>query len=707
MPYAILRHLPWNHFGRKNIGLLFALHHGAKVIYDTDDDNEIQPSTSWTEWLNQTEPVVSRFFDAPTGPAGSSNGVTTSINPYPYFGAPDTWPRGIPLDDIRPLASEILTVTAGPPKSLGVVQSLANHDPDVDAIYRLGPLPLPFHFAASPDVVVGLPPKSSSGMAPYNAQATLHFHKAFWGMLLPVTVHGRVSDIWRSYFAQALFAEVELAVAFASPWVNQYRNAHNYLADFNAEQHLYERSSALVAYLSHEWQCSQEPFELSQCYHQLYVDMYEHGIIELAEVELADAWLQDLRAIGYQLPSRHVTNEKVSAGPIPEPEAPKAPLSVLQVKEFDAISAGGRLRLAIPEKDSGASTSSCQKAAWGELHREEDRSDSPIRLSSQAEATIGATVFDLDLSGVNLGDAYWVTLHCEAPNGLRTELVLEQSVRPLAIFEDILLIVHFNRNDYQFLPDVLEMQGGSDAFPHYIAVGSHKPPPAWAAPDGPVHSRQEFNGGWGMHRTVEYAMKTFPGFRGYLLMNNDVALKVWKLGKLDRDKIWFHTDLDYGCGPKYTDPLTEPLWERAWWWKDEKDTHFWQEHFMPMLDETKKARAFETACGPDRLYSAGSDFFYVPNKYRSEYLGLLESVNDTVLAHQMEMFIPMALRLLAPEKEWERLSILHCVGPRRQKCPTIFADNATVDVLHPWKYGAENETHPYERLIGKKVWIKP
>jgi len=33
--------VPWNHFGRKNLGFLFAIHYGAKVIYDTDDDNEI------------------------------------------------------------------------------------------------------------------------------------------------------------------------------------------------------------------------------------------------------------------------------------------------------------------------------------------------------------------------------------------------------------------------------------------------------------------------------------------------------------------------------------------------------------------------------------------------------------------------------------------------------------------------------------------
>ena len=31
--------IPWNHFGRKNVGFLYAIAHGAHVIYDTDDDN--------------------------------------------------------------------------------------------------------------------------------------------------------------------------------------------------------------------------------------------------------------------------------------------------------------------------------------------------------------------------------------------------------------------------------------------------------------------------------------------------------------------------------------------------------------------------------------------------------------------------------------------------------------------------------------------
>ena len=42
LPFAVARHLRWNHFGRKNVGFLYAIAHGARWVYDTDDDNELQ-----------------------------------------------------------------------------------------------------------------------------------------------------------------------------------------------------------------------------------------------------------------------------------------------------------------------------------------------------------------------------------------------------------------------------------------------------------------------------------------------------------------------------------------------------------------------------------------------------------------------------------------------------------------------------------------
>lgn len=37
--FRIAALLPWNHFGRKNIGFLYAIREGARYVYDTDDDN--------------------------------------------------------------------------------------------------------------------------------------------------------------------------------------------------------------------------------------------------------------------------------------------------------------------------------------------------------------------------------------------------------------------------------------------------------------------------------------------------------------------------------------------------------------------------------------------------------------------------------------------------------------------------------------------
>ena len=55
--------------------------------------------------------------------------------------------------------------------------------------------------------------------------APLRSHLAHALRLLPISVHGRVTDIWRAYFTQRLLWGCGYRVAFAYPWVTQYRNA--------------------------------------------------------------------------------------------------------------------------------------------------------------------------------------------------------------------------------------------------------------------------------------------------------------------------------------------------------------------------------------------------------------------------------------------------------------------------------------------------
>ena len=283
LPFEVLAHLPWNHFGRKNVGYLYAMLNGARVIYDTDDDNQLHD-------------VRAMDAAAAVGVVGDTFAVFgATLNPYPFFqpgtAATHTWPRGLPLTQIKETAPRYLLARGA---NTCVIQSLANLDPDVDAIFRLSQR-LPMNFGLN-STVAAVPPWS---FAPFNSQATMFRTDALWALLLPVGVHGRVTDIWRGYFAQVLMARTSCGLAFSSPWATQIRNPHNLMADFQAEEDLYLKAGALVRHL----QQPQAGDELGQLMLNLYIDMYERGVLGEGDPALVRAWIRDLARVGYVLPA--------------------------------------------------------------------------------------------------------------------------------------------------------------------------------------------------------------------------------------------------------------------------------------------------------------------------------------------------------------------------------------------------------------------
>eukprot|EP00624_Nannochloropsis_granulata_P006837 evm.model.NODE_522_length_4510_cov_124.460754.1 len=317
LPFKSLQHIPMNHFGRKNIGYLYAIREGATSVYDTDDDNILKTDENGA-------PLGISIVNAQNPPHKVAQAwhckfdveKTRSWNPYALYGQSTAWPRGLPLDDIPetscPCGHFSVTNQTGsttytyqkvfhqlPGISFVVQQSLADVHPDVDAIYRLTRFSPTFEFDSMGDTEGVFGPDNV--FAPYNAQATLHEYDAFWAMLLPVSVHGRVSDIWRSYVAQALMWKYGMRVAFMKPWVNQERTVHNYLKDFDSEQPLYLRASALLDFLR-TWKPSRENLSLPAEHEELIILLYEHHIIEENDVLLTQAWLHDLQSMNYRFP---------------------------------------------------------------------------------------------------------------------------------------------------------------------------------------------------------------------------------------------------------------------------------------------------------------------------------------------------------------------------------------------------------------------
>ena len=315
--------LPWNHFGRKNVGYMYAIQHGAEVIWDFDDDNMLK------FWMSGAAPPGAPSLEASIPskencvdghmevllPKGHS---WPTFNPYPKLGAPTlpSWPRGLPLDDIKIAASfntslEPVTIVCS---DIGELQSLADYQPDVDAIFQFTQ-PIPFWFKRSKETRHFMVP--TGVMTPYNAQATLHFSSSFFGLFLPVTVNGRVSDIWRNYIAQRLFWDVGIKLGFAArPLVVQDRNGHSYTKDLSGESDLYLKGKELVKFLG-QWKGQGRT--IIERTEELWIALYEREYIEEADVKLVQQWLQFLIDVGYKFPLIREGKNRVLIPSFPRP----------------------------------------------------------------------------------------------------------------------------------------------------------------------------------------------------------------------------------------------------------------------------------------------------------------------------------------------------------------------------------------------------
>ncbi len=290
---AFVREIPFRHFARKNIGFLFAIYHGAEFIFDFDDDNIVNL---------KSDGVPVAIVPTPQDLENVSIvnlGDRRVFNPYPLLEAslPDSWPRGFPLEAIQDIASRgnVNSTTKLLLDGIAVIQYLADGNPDVDAIHRMTKK-IPMTFAPESNFL--LVPKHT--LVPYNAQATVHTKAAHWATLLPVTVPGRVTDIWRSYFSEIMFRAIGLAVVFGPPRVVQERNAHNILADMNAELDLYFRSGSLIQFLD-EWKGSGD--NIPERMENLWIDLFERGYIEENDIKMVQLWLLALIEAGYDFPA--------------------------------------------------------------------------------------------------------------------------------------------------------------------------------------------------------------------------------------------------------------------------------------------------------------------------------------------------------------------------------------------------------------------
>ena len=257
--FGFTEYCPFNHYSRKNIGFLYAMREGADVIFDMDDDN--LPSSLWSNpsfTCNMRVKSDNKF-----------------INIYKHFTNQNIWPRGLPLDEI----DSGFTTMNSKPIALGVLQSMSDRAPDVDAIYRLTRGTDLFYFRQAPTICV-----PEGIWTPFNSQCSFWTKEAFSFLYLPATVRFRYTDILRGYLAQKLLWDRKLCVGFCNAYIAQDRNVHDLMVDFESELNLYLDIKKVVASIEN----------ITGGLESLYETLASAGLVDERELLAVSAWTKDV-----------------------------------------------------------------------------------------------------------------------------------------------------------------------------------------------------------------------------------------------------------------------------------------------------------------------------------------------------------------------------------------------------------------------------
>lgn len=264
--------LPTKHYARKNLGYLIGISQGAEIIIETDDDN-IPLNCFWEQRKKQVDAHL----------------LTNKqwVNVYQHFTDVHIWPRGFSLEHIR---NNFPSLENTQLISCPIQQGLADENPDVDAIYRLT-LPLPINFQKANNIALG-----SHSICPFNSQNTTWFKETFPLLYLPSYCSFRMTDIWRSFIAQRIAWTCKWPILFHHSTVLQERNYHNLMNDFKEEVSGYYHNTQIMEHLIKldlKEGAAHIPGNMIRCYSALI----ELGLVAKEEMDLLNAWLQDIQTI--------------------------------------------------------------------------------------------------------------------------------------------------------------------------------------------------------------------------------------------------------------------------------------------------------------------------------------------------------------------------------------------------------------------------
>ena len=105
-----------------------------------------------------------------------------------------------------------------------------------------------------------------------------------------------MTDIWRSFVAQRCLWELGQGVTFHPPEVEQQRNVHDYLKDFEDEVPGYVKNKQIIQILE-PLTLKPGPAAVSENLLACYEALVAKAILQPKELDLVRAWVTDLHGL--------------------------------------------------------------------------------------------------------------------------------------------------------------------------------------------------------------------------------------------------------------------------------------------------------------------------------------------------------------------------------------------------------------------------
>ena len=286
--YKITKFLSFNSYARKNIGYLYSIQHGAKEIFEIDEDIVISDLNSLN--LNSTNHKIYYGF----------RNDSRMINPYTHFHERNIWPRGFRLRDIGYQHQNKFFIMDSSKLLLTplIHQGLINGIPDTDSIFQKTKNEIELNFSYN-DPLIYFP----GNFIPINSKNTKYLYDIFPFLALASTISKEISDILRGYILQYFSWRYNGCVAYYLSKNYKKRVNISKTPNFIEDKNLFYNLDKYLFLLNTNSNSKMDAIEIL---FNIINNFIKSGFLGEKDLTIYKAYIDDLSNIGYNYSSNFI-----------------------------------------------------------------------------------------------------------------------------------------------------------------------------------------------------------------------------------------------------------------------------------------------------------------------------------------------------------------------------------------------------------------